>query len=451
MVIPTLNEERHLPELLDDLEAWDPHAPVIVVDGGSDDHTRSVALERGCRVLCAPAGRGRQMNAGAAVTETPWILFLHADSRVDRSALDLARAYAGETPGAACFRLRIDHPGLSFRLIELGQRLRERWLGLPYGDQGLLVHTGLFVEIGGFPETPLMEDVLVVRQLEKRGMPVERLPATVRTSPRRYAVGGAWKQVAGNAWRISRFLFGVDPARLAGSYPPRGPAPRPPRPPAPPPAGRAPVGTVAVFAKAPRRGRVKTRLASGIGPEGALRVYEHLLRRSVLEARASAARVVVCYDPEDGRPDLEALLGSGEGSFRFQGEGDLGDRMDRMLTEILENGEGPAVVMGTDIPGLDRDVLSRAFQALGDADLVLGPSLDGGYYLLGLHRPAPELFSGMAWSTPGVLAETRRRAQRAGLRVLELEPLRDVDEASDLTEDLHAVAQASNLKGASAT
>ncbi|NNF27647.1 MAG: DUF2064 domain-containing protein [Gemmatimonadetes bacterium] len=436
-MIPTLNEEEHLPALLEDLDAWDPGIPVVVADGGSRDGTRRIALSRGCRVTYTPPGRGRQMNAGARMTRTPWILFLHADSRLDDHALNEAKAFARNQQAAACFRLAIDHPGAVFRLIELGQRLRERWLGLPYGDQGLLISRPLFDQVGGFPRVPVMEDVLVVRALARAGRAVERLPARIRTSPRRYLASGPWRQLARNAWSISRLFLGAAPERIAPSYPPRtaGEAGMTLHPVGPDPLA----GTVAVFAKAPRVGHVKTRLAAGIGEDGALRVYRRLLETIVSEAHAFGARTVICYDPEDGRSELARFLGVEAARFRYQGDGDLGRRMDRMLSRALGEG-GPAVVIGTDIPGLDREVLRRAFRALAEADVVLGPSLDGGYYLLGLNRPAPELFTGMAWSEATVLDETRTRARRTGRTVMELEPLRDVDRPDDLTDELRRIA-----------
>lgn len=440
VVIPTLDEEDHLPALLSDLARWGPGARVVVADGGSRDGTRSLALDRGCRVVFTPPGRGRQMNAGARLTETPWLLFLHADSRLDRRALEQVDGFTRENTGAACFRLAIDHPARVFRWIEFGQRLRQRWLGLPYGDQGLLVSRSLFERLGGFPDVPIMEDVLFVRHLAEAGHAVTRLSAPVRTSPRRYLEAGPLRQVARNAWRLGRWSVGVSPERLARSYSPRrlgddGRSPQVRR-------KRSLRGIVCIFAKAPRAGQVKTRLAAGIGEEAALRVYRHLLQATVREAQASGEQAVICYDPRDGRPELARLLDIQGAPFRFQGDGDLGQRMDRMLTRALQDGAA-AVVIGTDIPALDRDVLSRAFLALEEADVVLGPSLDGGYYLLGLTRPAPELFDGIAWSQPTVLDETRARIGRAGMTLVELEPLLDVDRAEDLTDGLREVAGSS--------
>ncbi len=448
VVIPTLDESEALPALVQDLRDWDPGLEIVVADGGSSDGTRSVAREAGCRVIWTAPGRARQMNAGAGVVTAPWILFVHADCRIAPSALDAAQTHLTREPErAACFGLRIGHPGWLFRVIESGQRWRQRLLGLAYGDQGLLISEALFREVGMFPEEPLMEDVLLLRRLRRTGR-LSDLPVPIETSPRRYLANGPLRQAARNAWNLTRFLLGTPPDKLARSYPPRRATPRGAAYPTenpPPHTGGRQVGprteaTVLLFAKAPRPGLVKTRLARAIGEVGAVRVYRHLVHQTVREASATGARVVLCYAPEDGRPELEALAAPHRLEFVHQGSGDLGARMERMLHAALDHG-GPALVVGTDIAALNREILIRAFQALDEVDLVLGPALDGGYYLLGLKRPAPALFRGMTWSTPQVLSRTRERAQDEGLAVMELEPLRDVDTAADLTDELRALAE----------
>ncbi|MDH3225177.1 MAG: TIGR04283 family arsenosugar biosynthesis glycosyltransferase [Gemmatimonadota bacterium] len=449
VVIPTLDEREALPALVHDLREWDPGLQLIVADGGSSDGTRTLAREAGCRVLWTGPGRARQMNAGAGVVTAPWILFVHADCRIAPAALAAAQAHLTRQPHrAGFFGLRIRHPGWIFRVIESGQRWRQRLLGLAYGDQGLLISRALFREVGGFPDEPLMEDVLIVRRLMRAGR-LSELPARIETSPRRYLSNGPVRQTARNAWNLARFLLGTAPGTLASSYPPRRAATgRPPsrigRSPLPRNEGKevGPGGesTVLLFAKAPRPGLVKTRLARDIGEVGALRVYRHLVRQTVREASATGARVVLCYAPEDGRPELEALAAPHRLEFVHQGPGDLGARMERTLRAALGHG-GTALVVGTDVPALNSEILTRAHRALEEVDLVLGPALDGGYYLLGLKRPAPALFHDMTWSTSQVLSETRDRALGEGLAVMELEPLKDVDTVADLTDELRTVAE----------
>ena len=190
VVIPALDEEGTLPALLADLSRLTLPTRVLVVDGGSRDGTVRAARAGGALVLRSRTGRARQMNAGARFLTTPWLLFLHADSRLDGRAVaaidDHVRAGG---PDAAHFALRFLHASRFYRALEWGQRLRERTLGLVYGDQGLLIRRDLFLDAGPYPDAPLMEDVILNRELLRRGR-LRPLPATVATSPRRYEEEG---------------------------------------------------------------------------------------------------------------------------------------------------------------------------------------------------------------------------------------------------------------------
>lgn len=218
VVIPTLNEERALPALLEDLRELGVALPleVVVVDAGSGDGTRAIAAAAGVRVLAAARGRARQLNAGARAVRGEWLLFLHADCRLDsqaRGALERAVA-AGSEMSAAVFRFAIDLPGFWKRVIELGQRMREGLWGLPYGDQGLLVRRTLFDTVGGYPDVPLMEDVGIVRRL-RHATAIRRLPGAVLTSGRRYLRDGVIRTWLRHTALITLYRAGVSPRRLA--------------------------------------------------------------------------------------------------------------------------------------------------------------------------------------------------------------------------------------------
>ncbi|HSR42491.1 MAG TPA: TIGR04283 family arsenosugar biosynthesis glycosyltransferase, partial [Longimicrobiales bacterium] len=223
VVVPTLDEADRLPFLLDDLGRLSVAHTTVVADGGSTDGTREVARRRGARVVEAPRGRGVQLNAGArAAGETPWLLFLHADVRLSPDAGDALASWLeeGGAERAGFFRFGLEGDDWFWRFLELGQRLRERLYGLAYGDQGLVVSRDLFDAVGGYPEIPLMEDVEILRRLRRR-VPVERLPATLRASPRRYEREGRWYGWLRNAALVSLYLAGVRPERLAAWYRPR--------------------------------------------------------------------------------------------------------------------------------------------------------------------------------------------------------------------------------------
>lgn len=420
VVIPALDEAALLRLLLEDLGALAVPHTVVVADGGSTDGTREIARKAGARVVRSEPGRARQMNEGARVAGTPWLLFLHADSRVPAETLAALAAWLRDPPPeeAAHFRFRLDQRGWFFRAIEGGQRVRERLSGLAYGDQGLLLSNRRFEALGGIPDLPIMEDVEAVRRLRRSGG-LQRIEAPVVTSARRYVEEGPLRAWLRNASLLARHLAGAPTHRLAARYPIRR-AEAPDR------------DVVLIFARAPVPGRVKTRLAREVGDERAAAIYLGLGRRVVDQLREGPWRTQVCFDPPEEETRVRRWLGEAGLRFRAQGEGGLGERMNEAFGAAFEEGAARVCIVGTDAPGVDEARVAEAFHALDAADAVFGPALDGGYYLLALREPAPELFRDVPWSTGAVLRTSLRRAREAGLRVRTLEPLGDVDRAADL-------------------
>lgn len=194
------------------------------------------------------------------------------------------------------------------------------------------------------------------------------------------------------------------------------------------PAQRRPARHLVVFARAPRLGRVKRRLARDLGALAALRFHDlntRVLLRRLAGDRRWTTWLAVTPDPDARRT---AALWRHRGPLLAQGAGDLGARLGRVLRRLPP---GPVVIVGSDIPGIDPPRIAAAFRALGWSDFVLGPAADGGYWLIGARRrPALRLsFVGVRWGGPQALADTRARL--AGRLVL-LEELQDVDTAADL-------------------
>jgi rSAM/selenodomain-associated transferase 2/rSAM/selenodomain-associated transferase 1 len=138
------------------------------------------------------------------------------------------------------------------------------------------------------------------------------------------------------------------------------------------------------------------------------------------------------YIDGEGQDRFRKWLGD-DVLYRSQGKGTLGARMNRAFQDSFRAGMAKVIIIGTDCPGLSEGPVQEAFQALEENDLVLGPANDGGYYLIGLRRPAEELFKGIPWGTEQVLTHTRRVAQSLGLRTFLLDPLGDVDRPEDLS------------------
>lgn len=191
--------------------------------------------------------------------------------------------------------------------------------------------------------------------------------------------------------------------------------------------------TVIVFAKAPRAGLAKTRLIPVLGAAGVAGLAQRMLRATLEQAVAAAVGPVeLCCAPD--RHD-DAFIGAARDNpivLTEQGDGDLGERMARAFERVLA-AQPRALLIGTDAPGLDASYLRRAATALEEADAVFGLAADGGYTLVGLQQPAPELFAAMTWSHERVMAHTRVRIARARLRHVELPMLHDVDGPADLT------------------
>ncbi len=222
VVVPTLEEEEALALLLPDLDALTLPLDVIVADGGSRDRTLEVARAWGARTIRTTAGRGRQMNAGARTLASPWILFLHADSRLPRETREALVGWLRDPAPceAAHFEFQLDRDGVWWKLIERGQRIREQLTGLTYGDQGLLISRALYEAIDGIPEIPVMEDVEVVQRLRRDGG-LDRIDAPVITSARRYESEGPLRTCLRNLGLILLYALSVPPDRLSRWYRPR--------------------------------------------------------------------------------------------------------------------------------------------------------------------------------------------------------------------------------------
>ena len=185
---------------------------------------------------------------------------------------------------------------------------------------------------------------------------------------------------------------------------------------------------LAVLLKAPRLGTVKTRLAAEIGARQALRLYRVLAHRTLAEVRVAGLEATVWFTPADAATEMRRWLGEGW-DLRPQASGDLGTRL-AAAAHAVPPGRG-WLAIGADCPRLDAALLREAAAVVARDEIVLGPSLDGGYYLVGGPMPLPDLFSAMPWSTGRVLGETRARLVHAKAPWHELVTLRDVDTAED--------------------
>lgn len=216
VIIPTLNEVGQLEATLRPILGLS-NCEIIIADGGSTDGTTDLARKLGCRVIVANRGRGRQMNAGAALASGEELLFLHADTRLPVAFREEIRAILGSGAIAGAFLFQIDQPGWGLRAVEWGTNLRSRSLQLPYGDQGLFLRAEDFFRVGGFKNWPLMEDFEMCRRLRRHGQ-IRIASTAVQTSARRWMKLGIWRTTLINQVCIVGFRLGCSPDRLARWY-----------------------------------------------------------------------------------------------------------------------------------------------------------------------------------------------------------------------------------------
>ena len=219
VIIPTLNATAQLPATTESLLpglTGGLIADLILSDGGSEDDIATVGRALGAQVITGSKGRGGQIARGVAAANTPWLLILHADTHLDKDWAASALAHIARHPDkAGWFRLAFRAKGTAPRIVAAGANLRARFLGLPYGDQGLLIHRDLLEKVGGFPDIPLMEDVALARRLKGHLIPLD---AVAHTSASRYTTEGWTRRIFRNLSTLLRYTLGQSPETLVARY-----------------------------------------------------------------------------------------------------------------------------------------------------------------------------------------------------------------------------------------
>ena len=221
VIVPTLQAAAGLGAALDAASSAPALGGVetIVVDGGSADGTREIAAARGARLIDAPRGRGVQLGRGADAAQGEWFLFLHADTVLE-SGWDRAAAAFIADPGnrarAAAFRFALDDDGPAARRLERLVAWRCRHLGLPYGDQGLLIARDFYRALGGFHPLPLMEDVDLARRIGRKRIVL--LSPAARSSAVRYRRDGYLRRSLRNLTCLALYFLGLPPRLIARLY-----------------------------------------------------------------------------------------------------------------------------------------------------------------------------------------------------------------------------------------
>ena len=387
---------------------------VATVIGEDAAYAELRAARPDVRWVATPRGRAVQMNGGAALASGRWLVFSHADCLSPHDLLRVV-ADADTRPGvvAGSFRLALDSADRRARVVEWGVRLRVALFDLPYGDQGIFVRREVFEALGGYRDLALMEDVELMGRLKRVGS-IHHATSRVVTSARRWERDGWMARTAQNGWLAAQFLIGANPARLAQRY------------------YRRRARAVVVMARAPWT-RGKTRVSMP-GHESRHAELREALFKDTLDVALSVvdAEHIVACDPPAAVPAMQRYADGAE--VMAQRGNNLGDRIRHAFEDTFRLGTTSVVVIGSDLPDLPPRLLAEAFAAL-EADgtlVVIGPATDGGYYLIGMSRPRPPLFEGIAWGTATVLQQTLDAATVAGIRVHLLEQWHDIDAMEDL-------------------
>jgi rSAM/selenodomain-associated transferase 2 len=217
VIIPTLNEEKELPQTLAQLDRY-KKLEVIVVDGGSEDSTVEIAKNHGRQVLSSPKGRGVQLNYGAKVSSGEILLFLHGDTRLpDKFDSLIHKTIKKKNCAAGAFSLRIDSPRKSLAMIAYCANLRSKYLQMPYGDQAIFTSKNIYSKACGYAEVPIMEDYIFMQDIRKYGK-ICILDEEATTSARRWQNFGVIRTTLINQFIVFGYHCGVQLPTLARWY-----------------------------------------------------------------------------------------------------------------------------------------------------------------------------------------------------------------------------------------
>jgi len=450
VIIPALDEEETIAAVLgaiDDVIV----DQVVVSDNGSRDDTAARARAAGAMVVHEERrGYGSAcLRAIATAPPADVIVFVDGDGSDDAAEIPLlldalvdneaeiaiGSRVLGEAEPGALTPVQIFGNALTCRLV--------RWLwGVDYTDLGPF----RAIRQRSYDALEMMDPdfgwtIEMQVKAAQRGIRVVEVPVSYRRRRGgRSKVSGTLAGSWGAGRRILGYVLAAKLAELKQHW--RGspaPAPAPPRSPS-----RPSPRKLLLFSRYPRAGEVKTRLVPVLGRRGAAELHRRLAAAAIASARSAAGSAdldLEIHATGGSDAELRAWLGP-ELICRQQSKGDLGARLASACAAAFADGATAVVVMGSDCPQLSGAIITDAFARLAECDLVLGPARDGGYYLIGLRQPRPQLFAGIDWGTDVVLEQTLTAARRLDLDTQQLVVLDDVDRPADLVRIVHELPTA---------
>lgn len=417
VIIPTLNEEKHIASCIDNINKCLPGAEIIVTDGGSKDNTLQIATNKGTMILSSLNGRGNQLNLGAEKASSDILIFLHADTVLPKNSNSLIdNIFTNKKVQVATFKMNFDIDNRILNFYSWFTRFDS--IFTRFGDCGIVVRKSYFKEGNHFPKWKLFEDVHFLRTARKKAG-VFTVPEFVTTSARRFLQNGFIRTQLRNFVYIIQYLIYGKPKSLYSKYNKMKNFNK---------------KAVIVFAKYPQKGKVKTRLASTLGERFAADFYkvcaEHTFKE-ILKVNKNDTRHFLFYSDENDKNKIRKWTHFKFLLFNQQGE-DLGEKMLNAFHSVFKNDVSKSIIIGTDLPDISSYIINDAFELLNESDVVLGPATDGGYYLLGMKKIIKELFIELPWSTEKLFRQTLKVINDLNLQVSILPELSDIDTESDL-------------------
>lgn len=404
---------------MESLRKFENDFEIIVSDGGSSDATLEICKREKVVLVTSGKGRGGQMNKGAAVANGEILVFLHADTFLPDNAFELLDKFFTNDDSSICrFLLGFD---INHWLLDMCSSFSKYdTVFTRFGDSGIAIRKSIYKKLNGFPERNGFEDVeffsTATSHLRNKSIPI--LPSKVISSARRFVENGSIKQKLINSFLFAGYLFKVKPEALSRAYNKK--------------LNQKKRASLIVFLRYPQVGKVKTRLAETTTKEFALHFYKECATKLISEIkRMSKINKYIFYSEKKEKEIVKKWLG-GKFFYLHQEGDDLGLRMKNAFQQVFSHAAEKVVIVGTDIPDLNRGIIEQAIARLDKNDIVIGPSKDGGYYLLGVKKMYSALFEDIEFSTHSVLSETISKIEKLGLRYSLLPQLQDIDTEDEL-------------------